>query len=106
MKIKDISLSPEQEEIFISTCCFFRVTSIENYPGIKNCKKVCLDSLGLENPYFNKIFNSKILDDEKAMDKEVYYDKLINWLRCPKHYLPDIRQINLIYRGSRDGFLS
>lgn len=106
LKINDISHSPQQKEILFTSCCYFRVTSIENYPGIKNCKKVCLDSLGLENPNFNKIFDSKILNNEKVMDKEIYYEILISWLKCPKNNLPSIRQINLIYRGSRDGFLS
>ena len=107
LKINDISLSPEQEEILFSTCCYFRVTSIENHPDIKNCKKVCLDAIGLENPNFNKIFDSNILENEEAFNKELYYDSIISWLKCPKNtYLSGIKEINLIYRGSRDGFLA
>ena len=41
------------------------------------------------------------------MDKELYYDSIIGWLKCPKNTnLRGIREINLIYKGSRDGFLS
>lgn len=102
--IRDISLSPEQEEILFTTCCFFKVTSIENYPEIKNCTKVCLDSIGIENPNFYKRFNSVILDNEEVVNMELYYEKLYGWLNYPKKLLSIIKEINLLYRGSRDGF--
>lgn len=37
--INDISLSPGQKEILFTTCSFFTVTSIENYPEIKIAQK-------------------------------------------------------------------
>ena len=107
LDIEDISLSPEQKEILFTTCCFFTVTSIENYPEIKNCIKVSLNSIGIENPILIKLFDSKILDNEELLNREFYYEKLLGWLKCPKNnQLSDIRKINLLYRGSRDGFLA
>ena len=98
-------MSPEQKEILFTTCCFFTVTSIENYPEIKNCTKVCLNVIGIEDPNFNPLFNSKIIDNEEVSDRDLYYEKLIYWLKCPKQYLNSINKINLLYRGSRDEFL-
>ena len=106
LEISNISLSPKQKEILFTTCCFFTVTSIENYPEIKNCKKVCLNSIGIEDPNFNKLFESKIFNNEEVFYKELYYEKLLCWLKCPKKQLPVIKKVNLLYRGSKDGFLA
>lgn len=72
----------------------------------KNCTKVCLNAIGIEDPNFIPFFNSKIVGGEKEEDKELYYEKLSYWLTCPKQYFNVINKINLLYRGSQDGFLS
>ena len=107
LKIDKISLSPEQDEILLTSCCFFTVTSIEDYPEINNCKKVCLNCIGIEDPSFSKLFDSIILNNEEVYNKDLYYETVIRWLNCPKNTsLSKIRCINLLYRGSKDGFLA
>lgn len=54
----------------------------------------------------NKLFHSEILNNEEVLNKELYYEKLLSWLKCPKNHLPNIKEINLLFRGRKDGFLS
>ena len=72
----------------------------------KNWTKVCLNAIGIEDPNFIQFFNSKIIYNEEEVDKELCSEKLSYWLTCPKQYFNVINKINLLYRGSQDGFLS
>ena len=62
-------------------------------------------SLELKSQISTHYLIQKLLIEEVS-DRDLYYEKLIYWLKCPKQYLNSINKINLLYRGSRDGFLA
>ena len=105
--IEHITYTNNQDEVLISSHCYFTVTNIRHENQIDYVSLICEGNMIETAPErCNEIIigyemDSKILENNKS-----YKDYLIEWLIKPNINLEkkNLKCIKLLYRGSRDNF--
>jgi len=105
--IENITVSNNQYEVLISSHCYFTVTNIRHENQIDYVSLICEGTIFEASPEScNEIVIGYEMDSTILEDNKSYKNYLIQWLKKPNANLEkkNLKNIRLLYRGSRDGF--